>query len=306
MTGAGVERVRLHSQGPEMSRLIWGSMRAFDHFATPAKLADFLGFLLDQGVTTVDTADIYGKYGVEAHLGAALKLMGVRARRFEIITKADICLATENRPRHRMKHYNASAAHMTAALDASLRNLGVEAVDLWLVHRPDPLMDAEETAGALDRAVAAGKAHHVGVSNFRPSQIELLASRLKAPIVTDQIEFSPLQLDPLSDGTLDIVQRLAIRPQIWSPVAGGRLLSGTGEREVHVREILSRVAGELGLAGPAEAALAWVARHPSRPLPIIGSGRKERIEGALAALAVRMDEQTWYEIWRASLGSPVP
>jgi predicted oxidoreductase len=167
-------------------------------------------------------------------------------------------------------------------------------------------MDAEETAHALERALLSGKARSVGVSNFRPSQIELLASKLKTTLRTNQIEFSPLHLDPLNDGSLDLAQRMHFHPQVWSPVGGGRLLSGTDERTTRTRNKLAEAAQGMGLPGPAEAALAWVARHPSRPLPILGSGRRERVEGALAALTMTMDRQTWYDIWRTSIGEPVP
>jgi predicted oxidoreductase len=256
------ERAKLHIEGSEFSRLIWGSMRAFDQFTSARQLADFLLFLVDHGITTIDTADVYGRYGVENYLGAALKLMGSAKKKLQIITKTGICNTNELRPENRLKHYDLSTHHITVALDSSLLNLGVDTVDLLLVHRPDPLMNADETARALDQAVAAGKVKHVGVSNFRPSQFELLASRLKAPIVTNQIQFSPLYLDPLTDGTLDMAQRLRIRPQIWSPLAGGRLITANDERSARVRDALAAVARSLDLAGPAEAALAWVLRHP--------------------------------------------
>ena len=300
-----IERAKLHSEGPEFSRLIWGSMRAFDQFTSARQLADFLLFLVDHGITTIDTADVYGRYGVENYLGAALKLMGAAKKKLQVITKAGICNTNELRPENRLKHYDLSTHHITAALDSSLLNLGLDTVDLLLVHRPDPLMNADETARALDHAVAAGKVKHVGVSNFRPSQFELLASRLKAPIVTNQIQFSPLYLDPLNDGTLDLMQRLRIRPQIWSPLAGGRLVTANDERSARVRDALAVVARALDLAGPAEAALAWVLRHPSRPLPILGSSRRERVEAAIAALSVEIDRQAWYEVWRASVGEPL-
>ena len=300
------ERIQIHPEGPELSRLIWGSMRSLSQFASARELADFLLFLFDHGVTTVDTADIYGTYKVEAFLGEALKLMGNERTRVEIVTKAGIALISESRPENRMKYYDSSADYLMAELENSLKVLNIEAVDLWLVHRPDPLMDAAETAHALDRAILSGKARGVGVSNFRPSQVELLAAQLKTTLRTNQIEFSPLHLDPLNDGSLDIAQRLHFHPQVWSPVGGGRLLTGEDERTVRTRNKLAEVAKTLGLSGPAEAALAWVARHPSRPLPILGSGKRERVEGALAALNAGMDRQTWYDIWRTSIGEPVP
>ena len=305
-SNAGVERVALRAGGPEMSRVIWGSMRAFDHFRSAGELADFLRFLLDCGVTTLDTADIYGDYKMEQFLGDALKVVGGDRRRFEIITKADIALITPNRPEFRIKHHNASAAYMAKALDLSLTALGVETLDLWLVHRPDALTAHEETAAALDAAVAAGKTRFVGVSNYLPSHLEALASFVKAPLVTNQVQFSPLHLDPIEDGTFDLAQRLRFRPQIWSPVGGGRVLTTSDARAVRTRDKLAAVARKLGLPGPAEAALAWVANHPTRPLPVVGSGRRERMAGAIAAVNTAMDRQDWFDIWRTSVGSEAP
>jgi predicted oxidoreductase len=289
-----------------VSRLVWGSMRSLSQFGSAAELAAFLGFLLDRGVTTIDTADIYGSYRVEAFLGEALKLLGPARRQFGIVTKAGIALLSERRPDNRIKHYNSSAAYLKASLDASIMALGIEPIDLWLIHRPDPLMEVDETARALEDAVAEGKARHVGVSNFRPSQVELLHSRLSTPIATNQIEFSLLHLDPIADGSFDIAQRLGFRPQIWSPLAAGRLLSAEGERPAAIRAALDLIAVDHGLQGPGEAALAWIGRHPTLPVPVVGSGKRERIDAALKALEVDLDRQSWYAVLQAATGAPVP
>jgi predicted oxidoreductase len=299
------ERVRLTKTGPELSRLVWGSMRCIEQFASTAELAKFLGFLLDRGVTSLDTADIYGNYRVEDFLGDALRQYGKGRDRFEIVTKADIAIPTAGSG-NRVLHFNATGAHIRRQAETSLKKLGVEALDVLLVHRPDHLMDADDTAATLEALCAEGKVKHIGVSNFQPRHWRLLTSRLKTPLVTNQVQLSPIYLDTLSDGSLDLAQELRIRPMIWSPLGGGQLMKDASERTIKVRAALDSVAKRTGLAGPIEAAIAWVARHPTRPLPVVGTGRREGIDGALRALAAQLDHQDWYEIVLASDASLVP
>ncbi len=203
----------MHPGGPEFSGVVWGSMRSEEQFASSADLADFLRFLLDRGITTLDTANTYGiphPYTVEEFLGKAVRKVG--RERFEIVTKCGIMRVGPLTPENRIRHFDFSAKNINFWMDRSLRMLGVDHVDVLLLHRPDYLMDPDETAGALDGIVAAGKARFVGVSNFSPSRIDLLASRLKAPLVTNQVEFSPLYLDPISNGTFDHAIRLGLPP----------------------------------------------------------------------------------------------
>lgn len=290
-------RARMYANGPEFSSLIWGSMRAEEQFASPAELAEFLRFLLDRGITTLDTANTYGipdPYTTEAFLGKAVAMVG--RDRFEIVTKGGIQRLSPHRPENRVRHFDFTAKEINRSFDESLAKLGVDMVDLYLLHRPDYLMDPDETAGALDAIVTSGRARHAGVSNMSPSRVDLLASRMKAPLVTNQVEFSPLHLDPISNGTFDHAIRLRYRPMIWSPVGGGRLLTGDEPRAVKVRALLTDIARRTGLDGPAEAAFAFVARHPVGGVPIVGSGKRERVDGALRAVNSVMDRQDWYAI----------
>lgn len=295
-----VARVKIHRDGPEFSDLIWGSMRSEEQFASSGELADFLRFLLDRGVTTIDTAATYGApYTVEAFLGKALAEIGQRDR-FEIVTKCGICRVGDQMPQNWIRHFDSSEKQIVTSVDRSLSKLGIDVIDVLLVHRPDYLMDPDETAHALDGLVASGKVRHIGVSNFSPSRYTLLASRLKAPIVTNQIQFSPTYLDPISNGTFDLALHVGHVPMIWSPVGGGRLLTGDDERTVEVRTVLSQIAERNGLAGPAEAAIAFVARHPAKGIPIVGSGRRERVEAAIAAVNRPLDREDWYEVVTAT------
>lgn len=297
-TGPGpVARVRMHPKGPEFSGVIWGSMRSEEQFENPSKLAEFLRFVLDRGITTIDTANTYGiphPYTTEEFLGKAIKEVG--RDKFEIVTKGGIMRVGPHSPENRIRHYDFTAKNIRRWIDRSLQKLGVDQVDLYLLHRPDYLMDPEETGGALDEIISSGKAKYVGVSNFSTSRIELLAAKTKAPLVTNQIEFSPIYLNPISNGVFDHAVSHKYRPMIWSPVGGGALLKSEEPRIAKIRGILTDIAKRAGLAGPAEAAMSFAARHPAKGIPIVGSGKRERVDGAIKAINMTMDRQDWYEI----------
>jgi predicted oxidoreductase len=292
-----LRRIRIHENGPEFSGVVWGSMRSEQQFASSHALAEHLRFLLDRGITTLDTAPPYGHpdpYTVEEFLGRAIAEVG--RDKFEIVTKCGIQRVSPHRTENWIRHFDSSAKEILRSVDRSLQKLKVETIDVLLVHRPDYLMDPDETARALDRVISEGKARYIGVSNFSPSRLNLLASRLKAPIVTNQVQFSPLHLKPVSDGTFDLALQLGHVPMIWSPVAGGRLLTSDDEAIRGMRSVLGEIARKYGLAGPAEAALAFVVRHPAGRLPVIGSGNRERIDGAVKAAETEIDRQDWYSV----------
>tara|TARA_R110000751_G_scaffold288076_4_gene393209 strand:+ start:58509 stop:59438 length:930 start_codon:yes stop_codon:yes gene_type:complete len=292
-----VSRVRMHRNGPELSGVIWGSMRMQSQFSSLGQLTEHLNWLHEQGITTLDTASVYGDpdpFSVEKELGEAIARAG--RDKFEIVTKCGIQRISRLRPENRVRHFDFSAKEIRNSTERSLRKLGIDEIDLMLLHRPDYLMDPDETAGALDALIAEGKIRHVGVSNLSVSRIDLIASRLKAPVTTNQIEFSPLHLDPISDGTLDHALREGYKPMIWSPVGGGRLLKSDDEQIAALRSLLAETAQTYGLAGPAEAAIAFIARHPAGGVPIVGSGKRDRIAGAIKAANTELDRQDWYAI----------
>jgi predicted oxidoreductase len=292
-----VARVKMHPKGPVFSMPVWGSMRSEEQFQSSHELAEFLRFLLDRGITTLDTANTYGfphPYTVEEFLGKAIKEVG--RDRFEIITKCGIQRLSPHRTENRLRHYDFSEKEIRRSVGRSLEKLGIDQADVILLHRPDYLMDPAETAGALDALIAEGKTKFVGVSNMSPSRIDLLASRLKAPLVTNQVEFSPIYLNPISNGTFDHAIRLGYRPMIWSPVGGGKLLTGDDARTEKIRAHLADIAKQAGLDGPAEAAISFVVRHPAKGVPIVGSGKRERVDGAIKAVNHPMDRQDWYGV----------
>jgi predicted oxidoreductase len=298
-------RIQLTEGGPTFSRTVAGVMRLREWGMDSDGIRDFIHQCLDLGITTFDHADIYGSYTCEMLFGEALAAEPGLRGRIELVTKCGIQLLSPNRPENYVHHYNTGRDHIVASAERSLRNLHTDVLDLLLIHRPNALMDADEVAEALTGLRAAGKVLHCGVSNFMPWQFDLLQSRLDFPLVTNQIELSVLHLTPIHDGTLDQAQRLRAAPMAWSPVAGGRLFSGGDERTARVRGVLGKIAGDIG-ASPTQVALAWVLRHPARPLPVMGTGKIERLREAAEAESISLDRQQWFAIWEASAGREVP
>ena len=297
-----VQRITLAPQGPEFSRFVMGYWRLMDWNMSPLQLASFIEEHLDLGITTVDHADIYGGYQCEAAFGEALKLVPALRDRMEIVTKCGI--ATTAKPEHAIGHYITDSAHIIKSAEQSLVNLATDRIDLLLIHRPDPLMDADEVAEAFLNLHQSGKVRHFGVSNFTPAQFALLQSRLPFTLATNQVEISPVHQPLLLDGTLDQLQQLRIRPMAWSCLGGGRLFN---DDEVQpLRNELETIARELNAESIEQVVYAWILRLPSKPLPIIGSGKIERVRSALAAEELEMTRQQWFRIRKAALGYDVP
>lgn len=289
--------------GPRLSQIVAGAWRMADWGLDVAQRVRWIEQCLEIGVSSFDHADIYGGYAVEALFGEALAAAPGLRHRIQVVTKCGIKLVAPARPAHAIKSYDTSRAHVTASVDASLRALGVDRIDLLLIHRPDALMDPDELADTLRTLMAAGKVEHFGVSNHRPSQLELL--RRRVPVATNQIELSPLRMQALVDGTLDQCLDHGMRPMIWSPLAGGRLLAGADDTARRVRGVLEELGAQRGVSA-ATMAYAWILRHPSRPLPITGSRRIEAVREAVDALSVPMSAEDWYRVWQAGAGHEVP
>lgn len=288
-----------------LSPLIWGNMRILDNpdFHNAQNLADFLSWLMDNGITSFDSADIYGGFRVEAHFGKALSLLAQKRDDFQLISKASIQLISDIRPENQVKHYNSSASYLRSSVDKILQNLNIDYLDVFLLHRPDYLMNAEETAFGLDALQAEGKVKHIGVSNYTNSQIDLLQSFLKTPIMTNQIEFSPCHLSPIFDGSFDKAQQMNMAPMIYSPFAAGRVFSG--EHNQNLVTTLHHIALKYNINIEATV-LAWIRRMPCYPMPIIGSNKKENIAKSLEADNIHLDIQDWYKILEAAQGAEVP
>ncbi|WP_345550601.1 aldo/keto reductase [Microbulbifer aestuariivivens] len=259
--------------------------------------------LLDMGVTTFDLADIYADYQCETLFGEALRLDPSIRERMEIVSKCGIKLCGREK-NYRLNHYDLSPAHVMRSVEGSLQKLGTDYLDLLLLHRPDPLLDAEALAGALDKLVESGKVRAVGVSNFLPHQLGLLQSRLYARLIVNQIEVSLLHNAPMFDGQLDYCQQERVIPMAWSPFAGGDLFTAETEAAVRVRDCMESLQGELGLDAQ-QMALSWLLKHPSQMVPVLGSGKIERLRSAVAAMEVDLPLEPWFLLLRAARGRDV-
>jgi len=295
-----MERVQL-SSSLSMSRIVYGMWRVADDADTSAKHVEAkIAACLEQGITTFDQADIYGDYGAEAVLGGALKANPSLRDQIEIVTKCDIVAPIGKYADAPVKYYDTSAAHINASVEASLDNMGIEQIDLLLIHRPDPFMDHHETGAALDALVASGKVANIGVSNFRPWDWELLQSAMKSPLVTNQIELSLSAHEALTNGDLAFHQKNGQHLMAWSPLGGGSLMSATGE----LGAAMDAVAAENGVDRSA-VAVAWLLAHPAKVLPVMGTNNLSRIAGISDALKVQMDRITWFKLYTAALGREV-
>ncbi|ELV8594611.1 aldo/keto reductase family oxidoreductase [Vibrio fluvialis] len=301
-----VAKVTIASQGPEFSELVQGYWRLGEWGMTAQERLTFLKQHLELGITTVDHADIYGNYECEQLFGEALALEPSLREQLQIVTKCDIKLCSAKFPERKINHYDTSAAHIYQSVNNSLERLHVNEIDVLLIHRPDVLMDADEVAEAFTELHKVGKVKHFGVSNFSPAQFELLQSRLGKPLVTNQVEINPLNFDVAHDGTLDQMQMLRTRPMAWSCLGGGAIFNGDSEQAQRVRAVLEELREELGAESIDQVIYAWVRALPAKPLPIIGSGKIERVQAAVDALDLTLSREQWYRVWVASKGHGVP
>ncbi len=299
--------VSISNSGPQLSPIVLGVMKwgvwgkQYDAQAMLRLMEESIAL----GVTTFDHADIYGHYTTEAEFGAALRLKPALRDQLQLVTKCGIKLVTPNRPKHKIKSYDTSKEHIIWSAEQSLKNLGADRIDLFLVHRPSPLMHPDEIAEAFEVLKKSGKVLHFGVSNFTPGQFELLNDRF--PLVTNQIQANVMHLDPFLDGTLDQCLRHRIRPMAWAPLGGGDFFTQLDDPKVkRIRKVLGDLSDKKQKAGIDQLVLAWLRKHPSGILPVIGTGRIERVRSAVKAMKIDLSREEWFEVWEASMGEEVP
>lgn len=271
--------------------LILGMMRLHDHpeLTRPSKLADWIAARLDEGLNVFDHADIYGGGECERLFGEALRAHPGLTKDARIITKAGIVPANQDRSPWQVKHYRAEAGYLETAIDRALGALAIEQIDTFLIHRPDPLMQAEDVARVLERAVSAGKVRQIGVSNFLPEQWRWFAGNTGLPLVCNQSQLSLTYTEPLFDGTLEAHLADGLRWLAWSPLGGGNL---AGRIPLN---ILDRAQEETGL-DETGLAIAWLHQIPGAPVPVLGSMNPERIHSALQGIRSTLPRPLWYQL----------
>lgn len=298
-------RLTMTPGGPQFSQIALGFWRLHEWNFNTNELIHFIENALEMGITTFDHADIYGDYGNEELFGRALKDRPDLREKMELVTKCGICLKTNKRPENIIQHYNTTADHIRKSVERSLRNLNTETLDLVLIHRPDPLMNAAEMADIFLKLVEENKIRHIGVSNFTVGQMAMFQSELDIPLTTNQVECSLLHTNPLYDGVFDQAQQWNVSPMLWSPYAGGRLFSASDERTNRIRSALREVGNKYS-ATPGQIALAWLMMLPCKPQPVLGTGKLSRVKEAAESLHLELERQDWYRLLEASQGHPVP
>lgn len=284
----------------EVSPIAWGMWRfAGDDIREARKRVDAA---FAAGITLFDTADIYGP-GNKEPFGAAESLLG-RIFSEDPSLRSRMVLATKGGIRIGVP-YDSSAEYLQNAIDASLKRLRTDHVELWQIHRPDMLTHPQEVAMVVERAHQAGKIAAIGVSNFNLSQTSALARFLTVPLVSLQPEFSPLATQPLFDGLLDHAMMLGLTVLAWSPLGGGRLMKPKDRRTRAVARLLDTKAQETGV-DRAAAALSWIMTHPSQPIPIVGTQNPVRIATITDAYKPQWNRKEWYAVLQASLGEKLP
>jgi len=273
---------------------------------------------LDAGINFFDHADIYGGGACEAIFKDCLAAVTYKREKIIIATKAAI----------RQGYYDHSPSYLKQSLQASLDRLGIDYVDVYQLHRPDPLSHPAQTAQVLDEMVAQGLIKYVGVSNYYPQQVAALRQYMQAPIVSNQISLSLLRLDPVyegaaggpgsvapvGDGVLDQCLQFGITPLAYSPLGNGWL---AGRRDIpadHPRHVaieatlavLRELSPAYGDATAAQLSLAWLLAHPAGIIPLVGSNNPAHVREAVVAQALRLSRVDWYKLWVAARGERVP
>ncbi|HEX4139443.1 MAG TPA: aldo/keto reductase [Candidatus Methylacidiphilales bacterium] len=302
----------------QVTRLCYGAMRlshGWDRNKVTAEQIDAgikcLEAAVDTGCNFIDHADIYCAGMCEEIYGRAVKRHPEWRDKLVVATKCGIRWEAE--PAGAPHRYDFSRQHILWSIDESLKRLNLDRVDLYQLHRPDWLADPDEIAEAFSSIHQAGKVRYFGVSNFRPSLVAAVQSRLPFPLVVNQVEIHFLRLDCFEDGTLDQCLENRMTPLAWSPLAGGRLGAALddsrplpeAERDVaavaRLKPVLRDVANAYNTT-PLAILLAWQMRHPSKIIPIFGSIRPELIKQAAHAAEIELDRESWYHILRAARG----
>ena len=299
-------RLKVSSEGPDFSRIVAGVWKwgEWGHKLSSNEILKLIEDCVSLGVTTFDHADIYGGYTDEGAFGKALALQPSIREKIQIVTKCGIRMVSENRPQNKIKSYDTSKAYMTAAVENSLRELHTDRIDLLLIHRPDPLMNPSEIAETIEGLRLSGKVLHFGVSNFTPSQFEMLDNFTH--LCTNQVEISLGHVDTLFDGTLDQLMLKQRHPMAWSPLGSGKFFTEAKDESTRRAHKGAQALAEKYNVGVDQLLLMWLLKHPSGVLPVLGTAVLDRIKGAIKTLDLEIEREDWFELLEAARGFEVP
>ncbi len=264
------------------------------------EMVAFMHHCIEQQITTFDHADIYGGYTNESQFGDAYAISGIDREHIQLISKCGIQYITENR-NNKVKHYNYSKDYIIWSTENSLKHLKTDYLDVLLLHRPSPLMHPNEIAEAITILKKEGKIKSFGVSNFTPSQMELLGLRIDIDV--NQIEFSLTQHTAMHDGTLDYMLTNGIKPMCWSPL--GTIFKDDTDQTQRIHKQLEALTDKYN-ASKDQLLLAWILKHPAQITPVVGTTNKDRIVAASKAATIDLELEDWFLILTACQGHKVP
>tara|TARA_R110002124_G_scaffold113456_2_gene267882 strand:+ start:307 stop:1170 length:864 start_codon:yes stop_codon:yes gene_type:complete len=284
------------------SRLIAGTMTwgSWGKQFSKKEMAALIHYCISNNITTFDHADIYGAYTTEADFGKAFIDSGIKREDIQLISKCGIQYVCDNR-NNKVKHYNYSKDYIIWSVEESLKNLNTEYLDLLLLHRPSPLMVAEEIAEAITILKKDGKIRDFGVSNFTSSQMDMIGLRIDVDV--NQIEFSLTQHSAMHDGTLDYMTTSGIKPMAWSPL--GSVFREDNEQTRRIHKQLGELMDKYN-ATEDQLLLAWILKHPSGIHPVVGTTNKDRLKLAAESAKIDLELEDWFLILVASQGYKVP
>ena len=288
---------------PKFSKIIAGTMSwgSWGRNFSATDMQRLVEKCVDLGVTSFDHADIYGGYTTESAFGTAFSKTAIVRSKVQFISKCGIQLMSPNRP-NKIKHYDCSKAYIIASAESSLKHLKTDYLDALLIHRPSPLMHSYEIMEAIQHLKKEGKISSFGVSNFTPSQVDLISSEVAIDI--NQIEFSAVQHQALFNGSLDQMLKNKITPMAWAPL-GALFSSESSAQKKLILEQLDVLAQKYN-ATQDQLVLAWILKHPSGIHPVIGTTNLKRIEASVAAVSMNLTSEDWFKILEASQGHEVP
>ncbi|MFD2566909.1 aldo/keto reductase [Pseudotenacibaculum haliotis] len=284
------------------SRVIAGCMSwgAWGKQMNTQQMIDQMHLTLEAGITTFDHADIYGDYTTESEFGKAFSQSGIEREQLQLISKCGIQYIGKTRD-NKIKHYDYSKEYIIWSVEKSLSDLQTDYLDLLLLHRPSPLMQADEIAEAIHHLKEDGKILDFGVSNFTPSQVDLIQSKVK--VQANQIEFSLTQHSAMHNGSLDHMTLHEITPMCWSPL--GSVFKEETDANFRVKKVLEELTEKYN-ATEDQLLLAWILKHPAKIHPVIGTTNQERIANAVKATEIDVDLEDWFTMLVAYQGHKVP
>ena len=284
----------------KLSALISGTMTwgAWGKKASQNDMITLIECCINNKITTFDHADIYGGYTTEAEFGAAFTASKIDRDKIQLITKCGIQTPSENRTTI-VKHYDYSKNHIKTSVENSLKNLQTDYIDVLLLHRPSPLMQASEIAVTIEELKTEGKIIDFGLSNFTNTQTDLI--RQKTEVSYNQIQFAATHHQPMLDGSLDYMQLNQIQPLSWNPL--GSIYKEQSDKTIRIKKVLAELKSKYHISDDL-ILLSWVMQHPAKVKPVIGTTNLHRIEQTKNAVV--LDLEDWFSIWEASLDTKVP